>query len=386
MPRTKLLGYAPELFDIRNYGAKEGEDCTEAYQIANDLASRVSTPSMKFQNSSGTYQGGLVANGGGAIFTPPGEWWFSNLALEHRVGFVGTGFGSICKQIPGSTGIFLRNRYDNTVHAKYNFIDGVMLHGARYETGGSSTTRVGLVIEGNASNNYQDTKDEDYDSCAIIGRVFVQLFAGDGVRYIGAGANMTGFLKIRSVGGVGLYSFQDNSFDLLDIGHTGKQGLLVDGEKCVFGTVQVWYAGEAGSGGADGQGAKLTADSGGIGMLFAQDNKAEGLLIDGGHRWLINVNCDRNSKDNDGSFAGVNVFNSTYNNIRGVVGNSYRSTATYGPTRDALQIGSGTTVGNTIDLTAAKIISGTQGWGVQNDLKAGSVTAGNYVRINGTVY
>lgn len=370
---THVNEYHP--FDFRRYGAvgNGSTDNTSAMQAAIADVAATETPGMYLQDSSGTYQGGDPANGAGGIYIPPGTFVVGPVVLEHRTQIWSDSWGGVLLRKAGTSGTWFQNRRDSSVHAGYCRFVGLTLNGnaANVSTGNA------ILWVGDQTFTYDDPKDEDYDiHCEVVNCQIINV-KGDAIRMEGSGENKIVNNFIRSVSGIGIYAGQDNWIISNSVGHTGKQGIYVAGDDCRVNDNKVWYTGEVTP--SDGQGFYIAADSGVGAGNSSQDTKAQGVLFDNAYGWAWQSMIDSASKDSSGTYAGLDVYNSQYNNINVTVRNRYRNDATTGPITDAVNHAGGSD-NNTVIAVAAKGV-----WGVDNELKSGSVVNDSYILINGVL-
>lgn len=365
-------------FDIRDFGAVcDGTtDDTAAVVAAIAAAQAVSTPLIKFQNGSGTFQGGSSTTGAGIVWVPA-ITLVSNVVNGHRVHITGPGWGAGFYQKASSTGPVYTNRRDGSVHAKYTGLQNLSIIGNKANQ--SSSTNHGIHLRGDNYNttdgtNFTSTLDEDYDEAHHITNVYIWNVKGDGLRMDGSGGNQILGLKVRNADGNGIYSFQDNEITNADIGWSGLRGVYIEGDSCRLTNIKSWYSGQVTP--ASGQGFYITADCGIAGDLCAQDNTAQGILFDGAYNWVADVEADSNSKGSAGTYAQIDLYNSTDIKLRAAPHNRYSATVPHpGPGTVVLNMAGGS-VYNTVDLTASIGI-----WGNQTLVKSGSVLSGNSVKF-----
>ncbi|MDQ3008744.1 MAG: right-handed parallel beta-helix repeat-containing protein [bacterium] len=350
-----------------------GGDDTAAIQWAIDQAAVVPMAGMKFQSSGGTFQGGADAPGSGAVLLTRPVYDVSTVILKHRVMLEGIGWGVQLRQIANTNGPVVRNKFDSTAHAKYNIIRNLTVRGNRAN---QTTANVGILLEGDATNNYTNPIDEDYDANSVIDNVYVWDCKGDGIRLIGAGGVFVRGCKVRSCDGNGIYSFQDNNIDNCDIGWSGLAGLTVVGDSCRVTNVKCWYSGQITA--SSGHGFYLTADSGVISGCTAQDNKAAGFLWDGAFGWAGSA-LEADNNDSAGSdYPGFDFFGSQYCQVMGIARNRYNAGATAGTQSIGLRHRGSSTL-NDIRLVAAAGV-----WGVLTASSGDTVKSGSTIVINGT--
>lgn len=355
-------------------------DVTSTIQTAINTAGAVAMNGMKFQNSSGTFQAGLTAPGAGVVILPPGVHVVTTLTLAHRVQLRGCGRGTVLYQKAATSGPVIQNRRDGTAHSQYNVIADLTVHGNKAN---QTVANIGILLQGDASSDFTNVLDEDYDINCVIRDVYVLNTKGNGVSLVGAGANFLDNVKVRGADGVGVYSFQDNHLSNIDVGWSGLQGIHIAGESCTISNAKSWYSGQITA--ASGVGFYLTADSGAMSVCNAQDNKAAGFLWDGAFGWAASaLISDSNSRGSAGTYPAFDIYGSNYNIIQGLARNrynaSYNGTTTVGEQASALRV-QNTSVGNSVDLVAAVSV-----WGQSNTfIQSGSTIDGNTITINGVV-
>jgi hypothetical protein len=359
------------VFDIRDFMPTSTPTSNDTSYIAAAIAAAqaVSTPDIKFQNGSGTFQGGLSTSGAGIVWVPHLAK-VTNIVGGHRVHIASPGWGAGFYQIASSTGPVYTNRRDGSVHAKYTGLQNMAIIGNKANQ--SSSTNHGVLLQGEPANDYQNALDEDYDECHHINNVYIWNTKGDGLRMTGSGGNQIVGLKIRGADGNGLYSFQDNDITNCDIGWSGLRGVFIDGDDCRLSCVKAWYSGQVTP--ASGQGFYITSDSGTISDCSAQDNTAHGFLWEGAYGWSGSaLMADSNSKGSAGTYAQFSCYNSQNNNIEGTARNRYN---VGGPGTVALEVAG---AGPAPLQNKITINPGTGVWGVSTLLKSGSVVDGNEV-------
>jgi hypothetical protein len=358
------------VFDVRDYGALcDGTtDDTTAVAAAIAAAQAVSTPLIKFQNGSGTFQGGSSTTGAGIVWIPA-LTLVSNVVGGHRVHITGPGWGAGFYQKASSTGPVYANRRDGSVHAKYTGLQNLAIIGNKAN---QSAANHGVALYGEPSNVYNSVLDEDYDEAHHVTNCYVYNVKGDGLHMEGSGGNQILGLKIRNADGNGLYSFQDNDISNVDIGWSGLRGVFIDGDDCRLSTVKAWYSGQITA--ASGQGFYLTSDSGVMTGCSAQDNTAQGLLLDGAFGWdIAGFMADSNSKGSAGTYAQIDVYSSNNNNVTATVRNRYNAG---GPGTLALDVAGTTPTQNKITINP-----GVGVWGVTDLVKSGSTISTNEVNF-----
>lgn len=350
-------------------------DCTALIQAAIDAAAATATPGMKFQNGSGIFQAGTQANGGGYVTLPAGVFTVTTLTLGHRVWLRGQGKGSVLLQKAATTGPVIQNRRDGSFHAQYCTVSDLTVHGNKAS---QTSANIGILLQGDETNNFTSLLDEDYDINCTVRDVYVMSTKGTGISMIGAGGNFVDKVKIRGADGIGLYSFQDNHISNVDIGWSGLQGMVIAGESCTVTNCKSWFSGQITT--ASGNGFYMTADSGAMNACNAQDNTAAGFLWDGAFGWdASGLLSDSNSKNSPGTYPAFDISASNFNKVTGVARNRFNVAATTGAQASALRIRN-SSVTNTIDLIGATGVWGTNAAALT---QAGSTTTGNTVVING---
>jgi len=348
-------------------------DDTAAIQWAIDQAAAVAMDGMKFQSVGGAFQGGADAPGSGAVLLTRPVYDVSTIVLKHRVMLEGIGWGVQLRQIASTNGPVIRNKYDSEAHSKYNIIRNLTVRGNRAN---QTNANAGILLEGDATNNYSNPLDEDYDAVCVIDNVYVWDCKGDGIRLIGAGGVFVRGCKVRSCDGNGIYSFQDNNIDNCDIGWSGLAGLVVSGDSCRVTNVKCWYSGQITA--SSGHGFYLTADSGVISGCTSQDNQAAGFVWDGAYGWAASAleadNNDRSAAD----YPGFDFWNSQYCQVMGIARNRYNVAATAGTQSIGLRHRGGATL-NDIRLVAAAGV-----WGVLTTSSGDTVKNASTIVINGT--
>ncbi len=126
---THVNQYHP--FDIRAFGAvgDGATDNTTAFTNALIAASGGTCNFMKYQTSGGNYMQGTGTTIGASIFVPRGEWVVGNLTLPHRTTILGDGWDSVLVRKGGTSGDWITNRRDSTVHASHCKLVSLTLHG-----------------------------------------------------------------------------------------------------------------------------------------------------------------------------------------------------------------------------------------------------------------
>ena len=281
-------------FYIREFSAKTdgSTDDTTAFSDAMTAIQATATPGFKFQNGSGTFQGGSQANGGGTLLLDPGTTVVSNIVLAHRAAIVGHGKGSGIFQKASSTGPVIKNRRDGSVHAKYTTLKDFRIHGNSANQ--SSTTNHGILFSGTVSGTYNDTLDEDFDECHHVENVDIIYTKGDGVHTVDSGRNNFSNVTVRNATGNGIYTDYDNNFVNCDVGWSGNHGYYVNGDDCRFASCKSWYSTM--------HGFYISSDSGVMDACSAQDNDRHGLVLDGAYGWTIDCMLDSNSKSSAGTY------------------------------------------------------------------------------------
>lgn len=347
-----------------------GTDDTARIQAAIDGLATTSMPDMKFINSSGIWQGGTTAPGGGRVVLGPGEWKWSNLVLGHRVALEGVGTGTVGFQLSGSTGPMITNRRDGSVHAKYCRVANLTLHGNK---AGQTVANRGIYWLGDTASDFTNPLDEDYDEVHVIHNVYVFNCKGDGFRCEGSSANRVSNSKFHHCDGYGMRLSQDTHVTHVDVGWSGLAGVFVDGGSTVMDNVKAWYSGVVTS--AEGCGFRIATDSAAFSTLIAQDNNAQGFLFDGANTITANgLLADSNSKIGAGSYFGIDIYNSNWLQITGVCRNRFNAA---GPQTKGLQSAGGST-NNDIDVLAAA-----SPWGTTTPW-SGTAGTGSRVIVNGT--
>jgi hypothetical protein len=371
-------------YDIRRYGAIKNTDCTNAILSALADAQAEITAGQKGQNgSTGAFQDGAQLNGGADIEIPIGTWFCGNIDLSHRVGIGGKGQGSILKRLAGQAGNWIENRRDGSVHAKYCNIHDLKLHGnknaASAHPTGTAVRFLGETAYDAAA--YKNPLDEDYDEHHGMWNVHMIMVDGDGLRVEGSGEFKGYNVTIRDVTGVGLWTWQDNQFDMFSIGHTGLEGAVVAGDKCVFTNFNAWYNGEVDS--SHGQGLRWEADSGAISGAVIQDTYAQGAFFNGARNVAVSgLSIDSASKSGAGTYAGLDIWDSSWLNFAAVtIRNRFRTDGSTGPCRDGVKIG-----GGAHHLFGDLVANTETNWGMTAALKSGSVAGtGSALRLNGSL-
>ncbi len=370
---TSWLNRSDSVFNVTDFGAVgDGvTDDTTAIQAAINAAAATNMPGMKLQNSSGAFQAGAAAPGGGTVYIGEGVYIVTGLTLGHRVTLRGSGWGTVVRQKASSTGPLVQNRRDGTVHAKFCSIIDISLDGNKAN---QSAANHGIVLTGDTTNNYTSTLDEDYDENHLVFNVYVWNCKGDGIRLVGSGENRVLSCKIHHCNGIGLYTFQDNYINQVTIGWAGRMGMHIDGDDCRVSNVKAWYSGSVIA--SDGQGFYITSDSGAMSGCSAQDNTSSGFLWDGAFGWdATGLMSDSNSRNSSGTYPGFDVYGSGFIHITGVARNRYNAG---GPQTSAVRVRTSSTI--IMDMVAATGV-----WGTASLLQTGSSTSGNTITINGTV-
>jgi hypothetical protein len=357
------------VFDVRDYGALcDGTtDDTTAVAAAIAAAQAVSTPLIKFQNGSGTFQGGSSTTGAGIVWIPA-LTLVSNVVGGHRVHITGPGWGAGFYQKASSTGAVYSNRRD-TVHAKYTGLQNLSIIGNKANQ--SSSTNHGVYLLGDLSSDFTNQADEDYDECHHVTNVYIWGTKGDALRMDGSGGNQIMGVKIRNADKNGLWSFQDNNISNVDIGWSGERGVYITGDDCRLSTIKSWYSGQGSA--SLGQGFLITSDSGTMVGCSAQDNTAEGLALGDSDQifgWDVKgFMSDSNSKGSAGTYAQIKV-NGENNELSATVRNRYNAG---GPGTVALNVVSGS------KQNKISINPGTGVWGVTSLTSGSSVLSTNEV-------
>lgn len=346
-----------------------GTDDTARIQSALDAQASTSMPGMNLQNSSGTFQGGAAAPGGGRVVLGPGVWIVSNLILRHRSALMGVGHGTVIRQKAASTGALIYNQRDTSVHAKYCSIRHLTLDGNK---AAQSNANNGIHLTGNTTNNYNDPLDEDYDEAHVIENVYVLKTKGHGIRLEGAGANRVHSVRVLRADGYGIWPGQDNHLSLLDIGWSGLAGMFLDSESCTVTNAKCWFSGQVTP--SQGQGFYITGDSGSFSCLNSQDNTAQGYLFDSAYGVIAQgLLADSNSRNASGTYYAVDVFNSQYCLIEAVARNRFNSG---GPGTLGLKHSGGST------LNDIRMIAAGGSWGVTTPYGASTKLASSII-VNG---
>lgn len=361
------------------YRADGTVNCTTGIQRAIAEAGAWAVAGLRFQNSSGTFQGGAAAPGAGRVPLDPGTQLADAILLHHRVEFFGLNWGSVLKRTAGQSGPFIRNQYDATRHAKYVYIHGFQIDG---NDANQTVDGTAITLEGNTTNTYTDPLDEDYDNASSIEGVYIRNVRGHGIELVGAGANFVGGrTKIRNVRGSGIVAGQDNNINWVDIGWTGAAGLVLSGDSNRVTNVKAWYCGQYQTN-ANVPGVWATADSGVMTGVTVQDCRGQGFLFDGAYGWsCAGLEADSCNSTTGGAavanYAGFDVYNSQYIVINGVVRNRYRSSGATGTILTALNHAGGSDF-NDIRLAGAKGV-----WGVSTSWSTGSVRNTASIVVNG---
>jgi hypothetical protein len=365
------------VFDIRHYGGVgDGvTDNTTAFTNALIAASGATTNYMKYQTSGGNYMQGAGTTLGAAIYVPRGEWVVGNLVLPHRTSIVGEGWDSILVRKAATTGDWITNRRDSTVHAAYCKVINLTLHGNRDN---QSVAGVSVHWYGDSltSPNFQDNKDEDWDVHCEVRDCQLIYGLGGAIQMTGSGENKIVNNFVRSYSTFGIYSEgADNWIIGNSVGQVGTRCYWVAGDDVRITGNKAWYAGIVTA--AQGQGYYITSDSGVGSGNSAQDCTAQGVLFDNAFGWSwTGFMADSCSKGSSGTYAGIDLFNSQYISIDGVVRNRYN---VGGPCLDAVNHSGGADL-NFGDVVAAKGV-----WGVTNSKKSGSTISSSVIRVNGVV-
>lgn len=371
-------------YDIRRYGAVKNTDCTSAFLAAlADGQAEVTAGQYGQNGTTGAFQGGSQLNGGCDIYVPVGTWFTGNLALSMRAGIGGAGQGTIIKRLAGTTGDWITNRRDGSVHAKYANIHDLKLHG-NWNAASSHPTGTAVKFLGETGYDaaaYKNPLDEDYDEHHGMWNVHIIEVDGDALRVEGSGEFKGYNITIRTVSGLGIYTWQDNQFDLVSVGHTGKQGILVAGDKCALTNINCWYNGELDI--ANGKGIEWQADSGVLTGAVIQDAYAQGLFFNGARNVAVSgVSIDSASMGSIGSYAGLDMWDSSWLNFGAVtIRNRFRTDGSTGPCRYGVKIGGGSK-----NLYGDLVANTESGWGMLGALFAGSVAgSGSALRLNGSL-
>lgn len=364
------------LVDMRYAGAKldAATDDTAAFQAANQFLAGLLLPGVNFQSNTGVFNGGAPALGGGILYVPYGVAVVSSLLLEHRVGLRGNGDFSIVRKLAGSAGPLIANRYDASVHAKYNRIENIRLDGNKANVTDASPV---LLLRGDATNNYTSPLDEDYDSVFRVEGVYIINGKGDGLRAEGAGGSWYRDVKVRSCDGDGIYSWQDNKFIGCDVAWSGIRGFHCAGDGTSYTDCKSWYSGRVDA--TNGWGWFMTADSGGMVNCEAQDNQRSGFAWDGARNWICHA---LRSDDNDiigYDDAAFNFWDSTHIKMTGMCRNRYNANwATINSAQTIAVRFKGNSAECRIDVEAGK-----GEWGTKVALSADSVKTNSSIVVNG---
>jgi hypothetical protein len=403
------------------FGAKfDGTtDDTAALQSAIDELGKLTVPSLVFQSSAGTFQGGNAAIGAGKLVLPTGTAMITSLIGKHRIMIEGQGDGTLLRQIAATTGPMIRNRRDNftvnrgawssvtaysigdgvtylndtwiakTAHTNVTPVEGAtwtkMIHASYmrlrdFQMDGNKANQTaanhGIWFQGDTQNNYTNPADEDYDIRCRVQNVYIRNTKGNGINMDGAGGNYISGVLTRNCDGYGIASFQDNNIDHCETAWSGLAGLTITGDSCRITNHKSWFNGQVTP--ASGNGYYITADSGTMSACAAQDNKAAGFFWDGAYGWSCQALEADSNNTSVGGYPAYDFNNSAYVQVQGIARNRYNAANTAANQNIAVRH-RGSSDYNDISVVAARAESG---WGMTLALTSDSVKLNSSIVVN----
>jgi hypothetical protein len=374
---THVNEYHPN--DIRKFGAVSfAADNTTAITNALIAASGFAASNyMKYQTSGGNYMQGAAVPVNRSIFIPDGEWVFGNLVLPSFTSMVFESHSAIGVRKSGTSGDWITNRRDSTVHGYGNKLIGGTLHG---NWDGQTLTGDAIHFTGDTTYSYTDSRDFDFDLHCTVQDMQILFVRGNGIKLTGSGENkiVNNFVRSTYDGGLWIEGF-DNWIYGNSVGHSGTFGMKIQGDDNRVVANKCWFQGDRIA--AEGIGYDISSDSGVGSGNTAQDCTAEGVKFDQAFGWTWDGcmidSCSRNSI---GTYTGMKISNSGWLNLGVTIRNRYRNNGTLGPTTNGVDVGSSN------NLYGDIVVTQNANWGVTTAAyKAGSVAGANSaLRVNGT--
>lgn len=246
-----------------------------------------------FTNALAAAAAGALGGVTSTVFVPQGQYVTGPLTLGGRVTIRGAGIGStklILKA--GSTAPLLKN----ATRAEMCGVHDIFLDG----TPATNAACHGLVLDNSVAFNAG--LDEYNDGRHFVSNVHIEMFPGTGLVQTGRGASSFTNISVWLCDGHGFDVQTDCQYVNVDIGASGKDGIIVRGSSNRFTNCKAWFSGQittTGEGTGVGHGFHMEDANYGDNVFSActaQDNARAGFYMNGCGRHVFSA-CDADSNN-----------------------------------------------------------------------------------------